>query len=35
VKTAQVLYVDDFFKTSDTEDGKKKKPTQGDINARI
>lgn len=32
-KTAQVLYVDDFFKTSDTEDGKKKKPTQGDINA--
>lgn len=32
-KTAPVLYVDDFFKTGDTEDGKKKKPTQGDINA--
>lgn len=31
-KTASVLYVDDFFKTSDTEDGQKKKPTQGDIN---
>lgn len=31
-KTAPVLYVDDFFKTSDTEDGQKKKPTQGDIN---
>lgn len=32
LKTSPVLYVDDFFKTSDTEDGKKKKPTQGDLN---
>lgn len=32
LKTAPVLYVDDFFKTSDTEDGQKKKPTQGDLN---
>ena len=32
LKSAPVLYVDDFFKTSDTEDGGKKKPTQGDIN---
>lgn len=31
-KTAPVLYVDDFFKTSDNEGGQKKKPTQGDIN---
>lgn len=32
-KTVPVLYVDDFFKTGDTEDGQKKRPTQGDINA--
>lgn len=32
LKTAPALYVDDFFKTGDTEDGQKKKPTQGDIN---
>lgn len=32
LKTAPVLYVDDFFKTSDTEDGQKKRPTAGDIN---
>lgn len=32
LKTAPVLYVDDFFKTGDTDDGRKKKPTQGDIN---
>jgi DNA replication protein DnaC len=31
-KTVPVLYVDDFLKTGDTEDGQKKKPTQGDIN---
>lgn len=32
LKAAPVLYVDDFFKTSDTEDGQKKRPTTGDIN---
>lgn len=32
-KTAPVLYVDDFFKTSDELDGSKKRPTQGDLNA--
>lgn len=32
-KTAPVLYVDDFFKTSDELDGSKKRPTQADTQA--
>ena len=33
LKTVPVLYVDDFYKTSDTEDGQKKRPSPGDMNA--
>lgn len=33
LKTCPVLYVDDFFKTSDELDGSKKKPTQADTQA--
>lgn len=32
LKTASVLYIDDFFKTSNDDYGKKKPPTAGDIN---
>lgn len=32
LKTVPVLYIDDFFKTSKSDDGSKRSPTQGDIN---
>lgn len=32
LKKAPVLYVDDFFKTGDNDDGSKKRPTQADVN---
>ena len=32
LKTVPVLYIDDFFRTGNDETGRKKAPTQGDIN---
>ena len=32
LKTVPVLYIDDFFRTGNDEAGRKKAPTQGDIN---